>query len=249
MPRSAPLNSFDLAPGRRLGPRYVIERLLGRGSEGEVYHVRDRDTGISRAAKLYFPHRDPKHKLSIRHAQKLDTLRGCPIVLQYHHSEMLRLGGRRNPMQVIALISELAQGEPLQAFIERQEGERLPPYMALHVLFELVKGLEMIHGLGEYHADVHTQNILIQPAGVRFDLKLIDFYDWGRPAKYKREQDLRDAIRVFYDCLGGRTAYREQPPPVKHIVAGLRHDLIRRRFPDAASLRRYLQTFPWQRLG
>ena len=33
----------------------------------------------------------------------------------------------------------------------------------LHVLYHLAKGIEAIHALGHYHADVHTENILIKP--------------------------------------------------------------------------------------
>src|SRR5687768_9061796 len=117
------LATFALAPGRKIGARYVVESLLGRGTEGEVYSVRELDTGVPRAAKLYFPHRDPDQLLSIRHAQKLDALRHCPIVLQYHHSEIVRIRQQRT----VALISELAEGTPLQKWIEEHHGARLRP--------------------------------------------------------------------------------------------------------------------------
>lgn len=235
------ISSFDLRSGRKIGPRYVVEAPLGRGTEGEVYQVRELDTGVRRAAKLYFPHRDPDHKLSIRHAQKLDTLRHCPIVLQYHHSEFVTIRRQRT----IALISELCEGVQLQKWIDRHPGHRLGPYRALHVLYNLARGLETIHVLGEYHADVHTENILIQPRGIQFALKLIDFYDWGRPARYKRQQDLSDTVRVFYDCLGGAKAYSRLPPECKFIIAGLKRKLIHKRFPTATDLRRHLETFEW----
>jgi tRNA A-37 threonylcarbamoyl transferase component Bud32 len=236
------ITSFDLKPGRKVGQRYVVEANLGKGTEGEVYQIREVDTEIRRAAKIYFPHRDPDHSISIRHAQKLETLRHCPIVLQYHHSEFVTI--RRQ--KTVALISELAEGVQLQKWINRHRGGRLRPYTAMHVLYNLVRGLEAIHALGEYHADVHTENILIQPRGVRFGLKLIDFYDWGRPAKYKQQQDLYDTVRVFLDCLGGRSQYARQPPEVKHIVSGLRRDLVLKRFPTMTALRRHLESFEWQ---
>ena len=55
---------FNLEPGRRLG-RYVIHHSLGSGYEGEVYVVEERGTGIYRAAKIYFPQRDPHGKNAI----------------------------------------------------------------------------------------------------------------------------------------------------------------------------------------
>jgi serine/threonine protein kinase len=236
------IETFDFAPGRRVGSNYVIEERLGVGSEGEVYQIRERDTGIRRAAKFYFPHRDPKHKLSVRHAQKLDTLRHCSIVLQYHHSDIITVKGQR----IVALISDLFDGVQLEKWIAAQRGGRVRPYVALHVLYNLVRGLEAIHALGEYHSDVHSQNILIKPMGVRFDLRLIDFYDWGPPRPYKQKQDIKDTIRVFHELLGGRAHYAALPEAVKFICAGLQSTLMLKRFPTMTGLRNYLETFPWR---
>jgi len=241
-PKPKRLDSFDLPSGRKIGPRYVVERLLGYGYEGEVYQIREMQTGIRRAAKLYYPHRDPKDRSSIRHAQKLNALRHCPIVLQYHHSEQITVRQQR----VGCLISELCEGMPLGQWVAQHRGKRLQPFGALVVLYHLARGIETIHALREYHADVHTDNILIQPVGVRFELKLIDFYDWGRSTRYKQHQDLADTIRVFYDCLGGADHYASQPPEIRRICAGLKRSLILQRFPTMTALRQHLENFSWQ---
>jgi hypothetical protein len=238
-PRCQP---FNLTPGRKIGSRYRVEYLLGRGSEGEVYQVREEGTDIRRAAKLYFPDRDPKNRLMLRHAQKLHALRHCPIVLQYHHSELVRVRGRR----VVALVSELCEGQQLERWIARHRGKRLRPYRALCVLHQLVRGLEAIHALGEYHADVHSQNILIRPTGVRFDIKLVDFYDWGRPTRYKQQQDVMDCVRLLHELIGGRRHYASMPEEVRHICAGLRSTLVLKRFATMTRLRKHLETFEWQ---
>jgi RIO-like serine/threonine protein kinase len=118
--------------------------------------------------------------------------------------------------------------------------------MALHVLFSLVQGIEAVHALGQYHGDVHSQNILIQPRGVRFDLKLVDFFDWGKPARYKQQQDVINTIEVFGECLGGRKHLRELPDEVRYICSALRQDVIKRRFPSMTHLRQHLEHFAWQ---
>jgi len=237
-----PRTRLGLTPGRKIGRAYVVEAFIGEGSEGEVYQLRDRRTGIQRAAKFYYPDVDPKHRKVARHARKLEALRDCPIVLQYHHSEIITVRKR----QVVALISELVRGEPLQRWIERHRAGRVDPYVAMQVYYHLIRGLEMIHARGEYHADVHTENILIRPRGVGFDLKLIDFYDWGRPTRPKQKQDITDAVRVFHDMVGGRAHYRRLPPEAKHLCAGLNNTLILKRFPTTTALRRHLETFAWQ---
>lgn len=241
MARPPRIESFDLRPGRKIGRRYTVEYQLGAGSEGEVYQVRESDTGIRRAAKLYFPQKNPSNRVMVRHAQKLHALRHCPIVLQYHHAEQIQI--RRQP--VVALISELCEGEQLERWIGRHKGGRLGAYRALCVIYHLCRGLEAIHALGEYHADVHSQNILIRPAGVRFEIKLIDFYDWGKPARYKQKQDVMDTVRVLYECIGGRAGYSQQGPELRHICANLRRDLVLKRFPTINALRRHLERFDW----
>ena len=114
------------------------------------------------------------------------------------------------------------------------------------MLYNLVCGIEAVHALGEYHADVHTENILIQQRGVRYDLKLIDFYDWGRPTRAKQRQDILDTIQVFFDCLGGRDHTAKLPQELKYILAGPRQDVIFRRFPTMTRLRHHLENFAWQ---
>lgn len=236
------IDSFDLTPGRKVGPRYVVESFIGKGAEGEVYQIRELDTGIRRAAKIYFPHRDPQRKTLTHHAQKLHVLRHCPIVLQYHHSELIHVRKRK----AVAMISELCEGEQLERWIARHPGGRLHAYRALCVVDQLVRGLEAVHALGEYHADVHSQNILIRPLGIRFEIKLVDFYDWGKPTRYKQRQDITDCLRILLECLGGQKHYAKQPPEIKHIVANLRSDLIRKRFPTMTALRKHMESFPWQ---
>lgn len=238
------IESFGLRAGRRIGRRYEVLGLLGRGTEGEVYRIQELDTGIQRAAKLYFPHKDPLQKSIIWYARKLNALRHCPIVLQYHHTEQITV----NRQAIRCLISELAEGDQLEKWLQRHRQSRIPPFMALHVLYALVRGLEAIHILGEYHADVHSQNILIQPKGIAFDIKLVDFYDWGPPVKYKQRQDVWDTINVFLECLGGRERYAKLPDEIKHITAAGRRATILRRFPTMTALRQHLESFQWTTL-
>ena len=94
----------------------------------------------------------------------------------------------------------------------RYRGKRCAPFVALTILHRLVSGLEDIHDRGEYHADVHTENILIRQTGVDFELKLIDFYDWGRSSRAKQQNDILQAVRVLYDMIGGAKGYRTATP-------------------------------------
>lgn len=233
------ITGWNLKEGRRIGNSYVVEHRLGGGSEGEVYRIRERRTGILRAAKIYFPQHDPHGQMPARRAQKLEALRDCPIVMQYFHTEEVRIGALRTT----AMISAYSPGQPLQEWIDRHRGGRVRPFVALTILHRLVTGLEDVHDRGEYHADVHTENILIRQSGVDFELKLIDFYDWGRPSRAKQRNDILQAVRVLYDMIGGASGYKKAPQEIREVCCGLRHDLILRRYPDMSTLRYHLESF------
>jgi len=233
---------FGFKPGRELGGKYVIEDLLGRGWEGEVYRVVEKRTGALRAAKLFFPERNHNDRAVNFYARKLERLRSCPIVIKYHHAESIRRRGETTTV----LISEFVEGEILDELIRRARGKRLPEYEALRIFYEIVVGLEGIHAEREYHGDLHTGNLLVQRRGVHFDVKLVDLFDHGKPSKANAQYDLMCAVRLLYDMLGGQKRYSQQRPEIRHIIAGLRHSLVLKRFPTAARLRTHLDRFEWQ---
>ena len=140
-PRRNKINAFDFSPGRVIGGKYVIEAKLGGGWEGEVYQVVEKRTGIRRAAKLFYPHRNEKDRAVMFYARKLDRLKDCHIVIQYFHSESVRHRGE----VLTCLISELVEGELLSSFIARQRGTKWHPGDGVgmgndHTLFALIEG-------------------------------------------------------------------------------------------------------------
>jgi serine/threonine protein kinase len=238
--RAAKIVSFDLAPGQRIGDTYRVEEFLGGGLEGEVYRVTELQTRVRRAAKLFYPQQNQGNRAARVYAQKLDRLRHCPIVIQYHHAETLAVG--RTP--VTCLVSEYVDGILLSDFVAAHPGRRLPPFKALHLLYALARGLEQIHACQEYHGDLHTGNILVRPRGIFFEVRLVDFHHLGQPSAAHRRDDIVDLAHLLYDMTGGRRHYARQPHAVKAICRGLRRDLIKQAFPTAAHLRRHLESFP-----
>src|SRR5213592_456330 len=226
MYRPGEVKRFDFAPGRRVAGKYEIERPLGSGYEGEVYAIVERSTGIRRAAKFYYPHRDPLGKSAIAYARKLDALRHCPILMQYHHQEIASVKRKK----VTVVISELVEGEKLSEFLHRQPRHKLSTFEALHVLHTLARGIAPIHARGEYHGDIHDDNIMIRRQGIGFDVKLLDFFDLGKPGRAKIHKDVLNLIQVFHALVGGRVAYKQQPLVVKDIIRGLKDSLILSRF-------------------
>ena len=241
MTRAGRVKRFDFPPGRVIAGKYQIERELGSGWEGEVYAIVERTTGIRRAAKFYYPHRDPTGKAAITYARKLDALRHCNILMQYHHQEVAYF--KRQKITVV--ISELVEGTKLSEFLQSQPDGRLSAFEALHVLYALVKGIAPIHARGEYHGDIHYHNIMIRRQGIDFDVKLLDFFDLGRPGKSKVRKDVLNLVEVLHATVGGREHYATQPRVIKDIVRGLKDSLILARFQSAGDLQRHLENLDW----
>jgi len=235
------IDTFALEPGTLLMRRYRVVELLGAGWEGEVYRIREQTTGIERAAKLFFPQRNRSKRASTFYARKLHKLRHCPLIIQYHGEDTIDVDG----VPVTVLISEYVDGEPLSQFLAAQPGQRLPAFQALHLLYELVTGLEIIHHEGESHGDIHLDNVIVGRYGLHFELKLLDLYRIGGSKREQVHADICDAIRLFYDVIGGQRMYRRQPDPVRYIVAGLKRSLISQRFKRASQLREYIEQLEW----
>ncbi len=235
------MEGFALPAGRIIARKYKVVTRLGAGWEGEVYKVHEITTGIERAAKLFFPERNPRNKTANFYARKLHKLRDCSIVIHYHTEESITY--RRTPITV--LISEYVEGELLTKFIKKFRGNRLTPYQGVHLLYALAKGIEEIHLLNEYHGDLHMDNIIVNRFGLGFQLKLLDMFQWKASKKENRQDDLCDLVRIFYDSLGGAQHYAKHPPEIKEICKGLKRSLILKKFRTVSRLREYLETMQW----
>ncbi len=236
------IDRFDFLPGRVLARKYELLSRLGSGWEGEVYMVRELSTRIERAAKFFFPTRNPHDRTATFYARKLHKLRECPLLIQYHTRETITYRGA----PITFLVSDYVEGELLSEFLARQPGHRLGVFQALHLLHALAAGIECIHEQREYHGDLHDENIIVRRYGLGFDLKVLDLFHWGAAKAANIHSDVVDLIRIFYDAVGGRRFYARQPPVVKAICCGLKRSLILTKYRTAGQLRSYLETLEWQ---
>jgi serine/threonine protein kinase len=238
---SSPIKSFNFVAGRIIAGKYEVLEKLGQGWEGEVYKIRDLRTGIEHAAKLFFPHRDENNRMVIAYAQKLHKLRRCSMVVRYHTEEHIQFRKQR----VMVLISELVEGVILTDYLQGKPGKRLHPYEALHVLYALSRGMEEIHALGEYHGDLHTDNIIVTHPGLNFELKLLDMFYWGKCTKSHLAEDVIFMTQILHELVGGPKHYKNQPAAIKQVCRGLKRSLILKNYSNAAQLRKYLEAIEW----
>ncbi len=236
------IKSFQFEPESVIAGKYIIDQVLGSGWEAEVYLVRERTTGIERTAKFFFPERNRRDRAIRFYARKLHKLRKCPVVIQYSTQDTINY----KDIPISFLVSEYVEGELLSNYLKRQPGKRLHPFQALHLLHALARGVESIHAVGEYHGDLHTDNIIVQSVGLEYTLKIIDMFQWDDSRRTNIRSDVMDLIRIFYDALGGQKHYARQPPEIKAICCGLKHSLALRKFNSAGKLRMYIENMNWQ---
>ena len=232
---------YDLKKDKVLGRHYRVLDYLGAGWEGEVYKVEERKTGIIRAAKLFYRRKANGDSPHIHYAKKLNKLRRCPIAIQYHFHDVIYIDNKK----VDFLVSDFVDGEVLSSYIERQKSKRLLPFEALHLLYALTQGVEQIHSQGEYHGDIHSDNIMIKKKGLGFEVHLIDLLHLGCPTKAKIQQDVYDLVNMFYEMIGGSVGYKHCGPSIKRFVLGRKHTLIRKQFKKAGDLRLHLESLEW----
>ena len=233
--------SFSLNKGRVISNKYEVIQLLGCGWEGEVYKVRELFTGIERAAKLFYPHRNPNDKTARYHAEKLHKLKDCSILIHYHTQEKIIF--KKIPTTV--LISEYIEGPLLSDYVNSLYGKRLMPHEALRFLYALAKGVESIHQANEYHGDLHTDNIIICKHGINIDLKFVDLFNINQSKRDNKKEDLLSIIHVFHEVLGGARHYVKHPDIIKKICCGLKASLIFKKFKTVSQLCSHIETINW----
>lgn len=235
------VDSFKFQPGKILARKYEVVDRLGAGWEGEVYLLKERNTGIERAAKFFFPQRNINNRAVIFFAKKLHKLRHCSIITPYHSQETIIY--YKKP--VTFLVSDYVEGEILGDFLKRQRGKRISSFHGIHLLYALAKGFDEIHRLNEYHGDLHSDNIIVQRYGLGFELKLLDLFHWNAPKRQNIQDDICDMIRIFYDAIGGQEHYHRHPKEVKAICCGLKKTLILKKFRTSGALMNHLKTMEW----
>ena len=235
------IKTFGLRPGRVLARKYEVISLLGSGWVGEVYKIRELETNIERAAKLFFPVRNQKNHTINANAKKLHKLKDCTMVIHYHTREVFQFQKR----PVVVLISEYVEGDMLTDYLNKQKGKRLTMYKAAHFLHAMCVGLEEIHQCGDYHGDLHEGNIIVSSLGMSYQLKVLDFLHNKSGIRNNQRDDIIDLVRVFYEILGGQKHYAKQPAVVKSICRGLKKNLILQRFKTVTQLKLYLEGQDW----
>jgi serine/threonine protein kinase/Tfp pilus assembly protein PilF len=156
-----------LNDGTRIGGRYRIETLLGRGGMGQVYRAVDEQLGRLVAVKVLPPEftadagRLRRFMTEARAASALNH----PNIVTVHEVGEATVDGTR----VHFLVTELIEGTTLREHLVTRPSE-LAANVAL--LAQVADGLAKAHAAGIVHRDLKPENVMITADGFA---KIVDF--------------------------------------------------------------------------
>ena len=144
-------------PGTRLGTRYRVVGLLGRGGMGEVYRADDLELNQSVALK-FLPEK------VARNAADLARLRQeVRVARQIAHPNVCRTYDIAEADGQVFVVMEYVDGEDLASVLRRLG--RPTPDKALEIARQLCLGLGAAHENGVLHRDLKPANIMIDGRG------------------------------------------------------------------------------------
>ena len=157
---------------RRLGDRYQVGELLGRGGMAEVHEGRDLRLGRRVAVKILKPElaRDPAFLARFRReAQSAASLNHPNVVAVYDTGEDV-LGEGPTAETVPFIVMELVEGITLKELLN--SGNKLVPERALEITSGILAALDYSHRHGIVHRDIKPGNVMLTTTGA---VKVMDF--------------------------------------------------------------------------
>ena len=142
-----------LEAGEELGPRFVIEALLGEGGMGRVYKVYDRELDRYAALKVLLPDLagDPQIIQRFKHELLLAS--------RISHKNILRIHDLSEADGVKFITMAFVDGEDLHGILKKEHP--LPLDRSLKFARQLCDALDAAHAEGVVHRDFKPHNVLV----------------------------------------------------------------------------------------
>lgn len=158
---------------RRLGGRYEVGKLIGRGGMAEVHVGHDSRLGRRVAIKLLRADlaRDPTFQARFRReAQSAAGLNHPSIVAVYDTGEDVVTTDAGAAAHVPYIVMEYVEGHTVRELLK--DGQAVPIDEALEIASGVLGALEYSHHAGIVHRDIKPGNVMLTPSGA---VKVMDF--------------------------------------------------------------------------
>ena len=155
----------------RIGGRYEVGELLGRGGMAEVR--KGTDVRLGRTVAIKRLRTDLASDATFqarfrREAQSAASLNNTRIVSVYDTGEETSTDGSNVAQPYIVM--EYVAGRTLREIL--REGRKILPERALEITSQVLEALDYSHRAGIIHRDIKPGNVMLTPAG---DVKVMDF--------------------------------------------------------------------------
>ncbi len=250
-PSQSPPGTFSplrpmLQRGERFAGRFDILDLVGRGAESCVYKVRDQETSLVLALKVY----DDQYTLDPKRRQAFH--REVELGAQIQHPNVVRILGAGESAGRAFILMEFLSGRTLAETL--LISQCLPTPHFLPVLRQMAAALDCLHQHGVIHRDIKPGNLMFGADGA---LKLMDFgisrnsgesitvgvargtVNYAAPEQLLGQEpspasDLFALGAVSYELLTGKQPFAGQsyvqrvsqtPPPIGTLIPDLPRDV------------------------
>jgi predicted Ser/Thr protein kinase len=157
---------YALTLGDRLGGRYEITGVLGRGGMGVVYLARDLELEETVALKVLRREIADSEEAARRFRSEIKLARK----IRHRNVCGIHEYGQDPQRALRFIVMEYVEGSTLRQVL-RQRG-RLPAGEAFDVAIEVAEGLQAVHDTGIIHRDLKATNVMLDRTGL---VRLMDF--------------------------------------------------------------------------
>ena len=202
-----PEGALEIAIGMRLGSRYEIEAVLGRGGMGAVYRARDLALDRTVALKVIRPE-------LLSNPEAVERFkREVLLASQVTHRNVLRIHDLGEAGHLKFLSMHYVEGTDLHEILQR-DGP-IPFEKAIPIVRQVAQALQAAHEAGVVHRDLKPRNILIDAAGVPY---IADF-GISRPLDSGKTVTGTGAILGTVKYMSPEQARGETPGPLSDIYS------------------------------
>jgi tetratricopeptide (TPR) repeat protein len=150
-----------LVPGTKLGTRYTVLKLLGRGGMGAVYQAYDDELGVAVAIKTILP--GDSSDAYTRRDQVSRFKSELLLARQVSHKNVVRIHDIGEVEGLKYITMSYVAGETL-ASLTRRLGP-LPVPQALSLARQIADGMGAAHEVGVVHRDLKPDNVMVTRDG------------------------------------------------------------------------------------
>ena len=153
---------------RRLGDRYELGEVIGRGGMAEVHVGRDLRLGRRVAVKLLRTDlaRDPSFQARFRREAQASASLNHPNIVAVYDTGETDVSGVAVPY----IVMEFVDGTTLRDMV--RSGHKFLPERALEITDGTLAALDYSHRHGIIHRDIKPGNVMLNRAG---EVKVMDF--------------------------------------------------------------------------